>query len=170
MANLNFSRKPDPVSPPSYDTPLFNLGINVSGTDTCKPKHCGVCGECRQKKWQPVGEIGGDLTGDDYLDYQGAGWIVSGFDPSDPSNPYTAFYYGPVYNTEAEALAACPDDGTCTSPNGAADLVVDAAYFPLSFIKNQTECTQYSATLPSGQSCQWFTTANTTNQYVSGPL
>jgi hypothetical protein len=169
MALSNFSRKLDAI-PARLSANEFILNMVVaSGTNQCKPKHCGVCGECRQKKWQPVGEIGGDLTGDDYLDYQGAGWIVSGFDPSDPSNPYTAFYSGPVYNTQAEALAACPD-GECVSPDGSADLVVDAAYFPLSFIRNETECAQHSASLPAGQSCQWFTTANTTNQYVSGPL
>jgi hypothetical protein len=177
MANLNFSQKSDPVSPPAYNTPLFNLGINISGSETCKPKHCGVCGECRQKMWAAVGEIGGDLYGDDYLDYQGAGWYGVNPPPEAVAGPpypddtdetdysYTAFFQGPaIWKTYAEYEAACPDDG-CTSPNGAASLSPDAVYIPLSFIKNQTECLAHAATLPSGEEAAWFTTANPYDGY-----
>jgi hypothetical protein len=173
MANLNFSQKPDPVSPLAYDTPLFNLGVNISGSETCKPKHCGACGECRHKKWQSIGDAGGDID-DSYNDgglFDGAGWLITIFD-SDPGVPGVEWYgeatfYGPVYDTQAEADAACPP-GNCTNTDTevASNVENTPVYFPLSFIRNQTECEQHSAGLPAGQSCEWFTTPNTTRLYT----
>lgn len=162
LPNLSFLATPKTKT---IDTIGGIFDIAVSGSATCEPKHCGVCGECRQKVWRAAGEIGGSLTGDDYLDYQGPGWIVSGRDPSDPESEYTAHWYGPaIWKTYAEYEAACPDDG-CTSPNGAADVAPDAIYVALPFIKNQTECILHAATLPSGQEAAWFTTANPYDGY-----
>ena len=163
MALPNLSFLPTPKTK-TLDTLGGNFDIAVSGAATCKPKHCGVCGECRQKKWQPIGDPGGTIDDSDLAggDYDGDGWVITLADP-DPETPeYQAIFYGPVFDTQAEADAACPP-GSCTNTGSeVATMTNTAVYFPLSFIRNQTECAQYSASLPAGQSCQWFTTPNTT--------
>ena len=168
MPQSNFSQKTAPASQINLFNTTFGdiFRIPQSGNaNTCKPKHCGVCGECRQQMWRGAGEIGGDLFGDDYLDYQGPGWLVQGRDPNDTGNPYTAFFSGPaIWKTYAEYEAACPDDG-CTSPDGSAGLSPEAVHIPLYFLKNQTDCLAHAATLPSGEVAAWFTTANTYDGY-----
>ncbi len=164
LPNLSFLRTPKTKT---LDTLGGIFDIAVSGSATCEPKHCGVCGECRQFIYVEFGENGephgtvldnGLLTN---INYQITLGDDEGGDPRD--NTDTVAYWGKSFKSLDKFEAFCPEgecfDAVLGTINTSSYLSVP---IPLGFIRNETECLQYAASRPSGESVVWQTTVRST--------
>tara|TARA_Y100000004_G_scaffold171181_1_gene206939 strand:+ start:2029 stop:2640 length:612 start_codon:yes stop_codon:yes gene_type:complete len=168
------------LPPASINTALFSTTYDMTFTDRtiagntgdqCKPRHCGLCGECRRKVYVENGSesVPNDGAGNPGLNpYKANGSYIIVEDP-DPSASSYVEYYGESFKSLAAFNAVCDQDtGSrviagvtgCYDPLVSFDTnVADIIYIPTSH-KTQTECLAFAATLPSGESAAWYTTEN----------
>jgi hypothetical protein len=172
MPRNNFSQKTAPASQINLFNTTFGdiFTIPQSGNaNTCKPKHCGVCGECRRTLHvhQATAEgFGGNGSAEaniaELSKFTSGGYNIGPVNP-DPSGETMVSYLGPAFLTEAAASAGCASGIDDCAPQGvfSQGVSVTKVYVPEG-PSNQTECLAYAATLPSGEEVAWYTNVNPT--------
>jgi hypothetical protein len=172
MPRSNFSQKTAPASQINLFSTTFPdmFRIPQSGNpNTCKPKHCGVCGECRRTLHvhyaSPEGFAGNGTVAANTAElskFTSGGYTIGTVNP-DPSGETMVSYLGPSFKTEAAASVGCAGGTDDCAPQGvfSQGVSVTKVYVPEG-PSNQTDCLAYAATLPSGEEVNWYTNANPT--------